>query len=187
MVVRDRSCSLRARVTGLQARSVAFCNAIESREFSLRGVIQEPYYDGPGPDHSDPRFNQKEISVLFRAPDNGEVLREIKQREAADHALGKVVVERDVASRSWTVDDGEPVVVPPVHAYLWVSTSAIGSFQYLVEAQQAPHDLEIELRLGGSSISRCTSSGSIFLKDLDVSEQREYAVVFVGMWDWKSR
>jgi hypothetical protein len=117
-----------------------------------------------------------DIKLFVSAPLNEDWLSKTREREALAHVCGFAHVEEKLIPKTYNFE-GVTVTDEPVQIHLSIPAEAFEAI--LLQAQAAERRsqlLEMMATFSGISLPDKGGMGVLQLRDLDVSEQREYAV-----------
>jgi hypothetical protein len=171
----QRTCDLRVVLFRYRGVNTSYdATAGLKREFVLSGRVDDPYLGG-GPDFSAPHFHNKLVRVKIHSPPDPEWLGEVLGTPGAESACGVVLVNANVEPKRFELD-GETVEEEPVQVWLKVSPEVFEALRrQTAEAYEHRRIMAAKVTLLGTPLPKLDSY-FIFLKDLDVSVRRTYAV-----------
>ncbi len=169
MSKQQRTCDLRIIV---QRSSVSACYDDRTglhQKLTLRGCIADsPYMTAP-------HFHGKYILLEMGSPPDREWLEKIRADLGGDQVCGVTSITAGVEPDRFELD-GDMVEAEPISIWLEVRPDAFEAISHLAkEADRRNEILRAAVKLTGDRLPD-TQSSFTFLKDLDVSEQRDYAV-----------
>lgn len=128
-------------------------------------------------DPQDDRFHGKGVLLRISSPRNPEWEEKVKAMDELENVCGSVRVSKDVEPPRFEVD-GKVIEGEPVQVSLVVTDEAFNAIrQQASEAYDHHRILEVSLTLVGKSLPDTDSVwGFRWLKDFDVSEERQYAI-----------
>lgn len=145
------------------------------RSMVLLARVDDPYLGGPS--FSAPHFHEKPVRLEISSPPDSEWLSEVNTKLGAAESFGRVRVKKNVETEQ-LCDDGEKFEVEPIRIRLDIPPDVFEAIHsQAIEAYRQRHLLWANVTLVGEKLpSVDTELGILFLQDLDVSEDREYAV-----------
>jgi hypothetical protein len=154
------------------------------RSLLLKGRIDDPYVDFSGefslPEEPASLFHDKPVHLDISSSIDSEWLEGIRAKLGTPDACGLVQVRAGVEPKRVESEYGEhePFEVEPVQIGLVVSADAFEAiWRQAAEADSQRRTMLAHVTLVGESLPESDEDlGSISLKDLDVSENRQYAV-----------
>lgn len=165
MLFRHRAVYTSYDTEGCLRRSMVFLGRIDDS------------HDGEFADPQDDRFHGKGVLLRISSPRNPEWEEKVKAMDELENVCGSVRVSKDVEPIRFE-DDGKVIEGEPVEVSLVVTDEAFDAIrQQASEAYGHHRILEAGLTLVGKSLPDTDSVwGFRWLKDLDVSEERQYAI-----------
>ena len=141
------------------------------------GLKRQMYLEGHVEDYdNDRRFRGKSIKVRIESPVNPEKEARIKAEEKIEHACGWFGVRANVEPRDFEKEFG----TPPIQASVNVTTDTFDAVaRHVTETVDRLGRAHATIRLAGKSLPETGSGVSelpILLSDLDVSEDKNYAI-----------
>lgn len=138
------------------------------RQMFLRGHVE--HYD------RDDRFEGKPVRIRLETPPDPEWEEKIKTEQEVNSACGRLSVRAKVQARKFEEEVGDP----PIQAFITITQEAFDAVSvHATETLDRLHRVGATIRLVGKSLPE-TGTGlapeSVLLTDLDVSEDKSYAV-----------
>jgi hypothetical protein len=150
---------------------------------TMEGKIDD-YVESGEP--ADARFHGQGIKLFVSAPQDRDWASRLCQLEGVDHVCGAAFIEAGVIPKTYDFD-GMTEEDQPVQIHLKLSVQAFNAIQQQAyDAERRGHLLEMKATLSGNSLPDTGDRfGFVLLKELDVSERRQFAVTAVSFTETK--
>lgn len=174
----DRTCNIRASISNWFALTSAIQEGALTRSMTMEGYIDD-YVEGGEP--ADARFHGQGIKLFLSAPRDEDWAVGIGQLEGIAHVCGAALIEAGVIPKKYEFD-GVIEEDQPVQIRFKLSVDAFDAIQQQAyDAERRGHLLEMKATLSGNSLPDTGDRfGFVLLKELDVSERRQFAVAAVS-------
>jgi hypothetical protein len=173
-----KRCDIRASISNWFALTSAVQEGVLTRSMTMEGHIDD-YVEGGEP--ADTRFHRRGIKLFLSAPRDEDWAAGIGQLEGIAHVCGVALIEAGVIPKTYEFD-GVIEDDQPVQIRFKLSVEAFNAIQQQAyDAERRGHLLEMKATLSGNSLPDTGDRfGSVLLKELDVSERRQFAVTAVS-------